>query len=164
MLQLAVRRPWAPRGPMPIRYRWDRHDRRSGIVALTISPRCRRLSLYFQLHLCNIRFGQGMAFLRWLHQHRRRKFILVLDRYSVHRKAIRLLQAQHPDGLEVEGLPAYAPDLNPVEWVWNHTPYADLANFIPEELDDLEASVTLSLEKTHATTHLLRSFFRHAKL
>lgn len=88
----------------------------------------------------------------------------MLDRYSAHRKAVRPLQAQRPDWFEVEWLPAYAPNLNPVEVVWNHTKYADLANFIPEHLDDLEKSVTLSLQKTRTTTHLLRLFFRHAEL
>lgn len=164
MLQPVVRRTWAPKGRTPIHYSWDRHDRLSGMAALTVSPMRRRLGLYFQLHRRNIQFDQVMAFLTLLHRHLRRKFILVLDRYSAHRKAVRLLQAQHPDWFEVEWLPAYAPDLNPVELVWNHTKYADLANFIPEHLDDLEESVTLSLEETRATTHLLRSFFRHAKL
>jgi len=60
-----------------------------------------------------------------------------LDRYSAHRKAVRLLQ----DWFEVEWLPAYAPDLNPVEMVWNHSKYSDLANFIPEDVDDLHQAV-----------------------
>ena len=33
--------------------------------------------------------------------------------------------------LDVEWLPAYAPDLNPVEQVWNRCKYTDLANHIP---------------------------------
>jgi hypothetical protein len=36
--------------------------------------------------------------------------------------------------LEVEGLPA-------VEIVWNHTKYADLANFLPEDVAHLERLV-----------------------
>ncbi|MFN3929893.1 MAG: transposase [Thermoflexus sp.] len=42
------------------------------------------------------------------------------------------MQAQHSNGFEVEWLPAYAPDLNPVELVWDHTYYGSLVNFIPE--------------------------------
>lgn len=164
MLQPVVRRTWAPKGQTPIQYSWDRHDRLSGIVALTVSPVRQRLGLYFQLHRCNINFELVMVFITLLHRQLRRKFILVLDRYSSHRKAVRLLQAQHPDWFEVEWLPSYAPDLNPVEMVWNHTKYADLANFIPEHLDDLQQSVTTSIEQTRTKTHLLRSFFRHAKL
>jgi len=85
-----------------------------------------------------------------------------LDRYSAHRKAVRLLQEEHPDWFEVEWLPAYAPDLNPVEMVWNHSKYSDLSNFIPE--DDLHQAVTISLGKMRTQTSLLRSFFQYAGL
>ena len=130
MLQPVVRRTWAPKGRTPIHYSWDRHDRLSTIAAITMSPRRLRFGLYFEIHDHNIRFDDVMVFITELHRCLRRKFILVLDRYSVHRKAVRLLQERHPDWFEVEWLPAYAPDLNPVEMIWNHTKYGDLANFL----------------------------------
>jgi putative transposase len=34
-------------------------------------------------------------------------------------------------------LPAYAPDLNPVEAVWSWLKWGQLANFVPDDLDDL---------------------------
>ncbi|MBI4758434.1 MAG: transposase, partial [Chloroflexi bacterium] len=123
-----------------------------------------RLGLYFQIHSHNINFETVIGFITLLHRHLRRKFILVLDRYSAHRKAVRLLQSEHPDWFEVEWLPAYAPELNPVEMLWNHTKYADLANFIPEDVDDLHQSVVASIENTRTQTHLIRSFFQYAKL
>ena len=64
----------------------------------------------------------------------------------------------------MEWLPSYAPDLNPVEMVWNHTKYADLANFIPEDAHDLHEAITTSLENTRTQGHLIRSFFKHADL
>lgn len=95
-----------------------------------------------------------MAFLTSVHQRLRRKFILVLDRYNAHRKAVRLLQAEHPDWFEVEWLPAYAPDLNPVGLVWNRAKYSDMANFIPEDVHDLHQVITTSLESTSASRNL----------
>ena len=56
------------------------------------------------------------------------------------------------------------PDLNPVEMVWNHSKYSDLANFIPEDVDDLHQAVTTSLGKMRTQTSLLRSFFQYAGL
>jgi transposase len=164
MLQPVVRRTWAPRGQTPIQYSWDRHDRLSVISGIAVSPVRRRLGLYFQIHSHNIHFEQVMVFITLLHRHLRHKFILVLDRYSAHRKAVRLMQAEHPDWFEVAWLPAYAPELNPVEMLWNHTKYADLANFIPEDVDDLHQSVAASIENTRTQTHLIRSFFRYAEL
>jgi transposase len=164
MLQPVVRRTWAPKGQTPIQYSWDRHDRLSVIAGIAVSPLRRRLGLYFQIHSDNINFEKVMTFITLLHRQLRRKFILVLDRYSAHRKAVRLMQAQHPDWFEAEWLPAYAPELNPVEMLWNHTKYADLANFIPEDVDDLQQSIGTSIENTRSQTHLLRSFFQYARL
>lgn len=164
MLQPLVRRTWAPRGQTPIQYSWDRHDRLSAIAAFTLPPQRQRLGLYFQLHRHNLRTPEVMAFLQLIHQHLRRKFILVLDRYSVHRKAVRLLQEAGCDWLEVEWLPAYAPDLNPVEMVWNHSKYADLANFLPKDLDHLEEAVTTAVDGMRHQGALLRACFVHARL
>lgn len=164
MLQPVVRRSWAPQGETPLQYSWDRHDRLSLIAALTLAPLRRRLGLYFQVHDHNICFKEVMAFLSLLHRHLRRKFILVLDRYSAHRKAVRLLQAAGVDWFEVEWLPSYAPELNPVEMVWNHTKYADLANFIPEDVDHLLQEVNASITHTRQNGCLIRSFFNYAGL
>ncbi|MEM4724679.1 MAG: IS630 family transposase [Candidatus Hadarchaeum sp.] len=164
MLQPLVRRTWAPRGQTPIQYSWDRRERLSVISAITIAPRRRRLGLYFQVYNDNIRFDNVYAFLTILHRQLRRKFIVVLDRLSAHRKGVRLLQAAHPDWFEVEWLPPYAPDLNPVEMVWNHTKYADLANFIPDDVQHLHQAITRSLNHTRSQTELLRSFFRRPRL
>lgn len=77
---------------------------------------------------------------------------------------MRLLQEDGVDWFEVEWLPSYAPDLNPVEMVWNHTKYADLANFIPENIHHLEHAVTTSIIETGKVNWLKQALFAHAKL
>ena len=69
-----------------------------------------------------------------------------LPKLSADRKAVRLLQQAHTDWFEVEWLPAYAPELNLVEMVRNHSKYGVLANFIPGDVEDLRQAVTASLE------------------
>ncbi len=164
MLQPVVRRTWAPKGETPIQYSWDRHDRLSVISAITLSPVRQRLGLYFHIHSHNVTFVEVMAFLTLIHRRLCRKFIVVLDRLNAHRKGVRLLQAAHPDWFEVVWLPAYAPELNPVEMVWNRTKYTDLANFIPDDVGALHQAVTASLNKTRTQQDLIRSFFQHARL
>jgi transposase len=66
--------------------------------------------------------------------------------------------------LDLEWLPAYAPDLNPVEQVWNHGKYADLANFIPEDVNALAKAVRDTLGSPSGRKDLPRSFFHHAQL
>jgi transposase len=164
MLQPVVRRTWAPKSQTPIQYSWDRHDRLSVIAGISLAPLRRRLGLYFQVHDHNVRFEEVMAFLYLLHRHLRRKFILVLDRYSAHRKAIHLLQEAGVDWFEVEWLPAYAPDLNPAEMLWNHTKYADLANFIPDDVAHLRQAMNVSITHTRKNGPLIPSFFKYAEL
>jgi len=122
------------------------------------------MGLVFQVHDGNVRWKEVFAFLTGLHHLMRRKFIVVMDRFSAHRKAVRVLKAQHPHWFEVEWLPAYAPDLNPVEMVWNHTKYADLANFNADDVPHLHRAVTDSLKDTGRSPTLLRSFFRRPLL
>ncbi|MFO7901001.1 MAG: transposase [Planctomycetota bacterium] len=147
-----------------LRKSWGRHERLSVEAALTISPERRRVGLYFRIHSHNIRFRQTMEFITLVHRHLRRKFILVLDRLNVHRKAVRLLLEKHPDWFEPAWLPAYAPELNPVEQVWNRSKYSHLANFIPHDIDHLECELDDSLQRQRSATVLLRGFFKHAGL
>jgi transposase len=92
------------------------------------------------------------------------KFILVLDRWGVHRKAVRDIQRKHPGWFDVEWLPAYAPELNPTEFVWTHNKCCDLANFIPDNVRVLETAVKTSLRRQKRRPNLLRASFKHAKL
>jgi transposase len=163
MLQPVVRRTWAPRGETPIHYSWDRRDRLSVISAITVSP-SRRLQLYFDIHEHNINTDAFEWFVRWLRRRVRRNIILVVDRWSVHRSGVRRLLDRFGHKVHVEWLPPYAPELNPVEQVWSHTKYADLANYIPDDVRVLAHEVMDSLEETGSNQELLRSFFRHAKL
>ena len=164
MLQPLVRRTWAPKGCTPIQYSWDRHDRLSVISALTVSPQRRRLGLYFALHEHNIRTPNVEAFVAEILRHLPRGLILVLDRWQVHRSAARQLLERFPSRLQIEWLPAYAPQLNPDEQVWTQTKYRDLANFLPQDVADLGRAVQRSLRQTRSRPSLLRSFFQHAKL
>jgi len=164
MLQPVCRRTWAPSGQTPIQYAWDRHDRLSAITLIGVSPIRQRLSLYFQLLPENVDTTATIWLLRQLHRHYRRKVIVVWDRWSVHRAAAAYFEEHHPRWFGFEWLPAYAPDLNPVEQCWNHTKYADLANFIPDDLEDLEAAVNESIRSQSGNQTLLQSFFAYCKL
>lgn len=164
MLQPVVRRTLAPRGKTPILECWDRHDRLSVISALTLAPQRQRFGLYFDIHSHNIRADDVYRFIQGIRGRLRRKIILVLDRWSVHRAAIRKLLERHAHSIDIELLPAYAPDLNPTEQVWNHTKYADLANYIPDDIHELGVEVASSMLETRSKPILLRSFFKWAEL
>jgi transposase len=164
MLQPVRRRTWAPSGQTPIQYAWDRHDRLSAIALIGLSPMRRHLSLYFQLVPDNVDSFHTIWLLKQLHRHLRRKAILIWDRWNVHRSAAAYFETEHPDWFRFEWLPAYAPDLNPVEQCWNHAKYTDLANFIPDDIDHLETAASESIQRQANDQQLLRSYFSYCKL
>ena len=164
MLQPTVRRTWAPRGKTPIHKSWDRHDRLSAISAITVSPTRRRLGLYFDILDHNVKTDDFQTFVEHLLRRMRHRIILVMDRLQVHRSAARRLRARFPKRLQIEWLPAYAPELNPTEQVWNRAKYTDLANYLPDNVTLLGRAVAASIRKTRSQQTLLRSFFKHAQL
>jgi len=161
MLQPLVRRTWAPEGQTPVMYSWDRHDRLSVIAGLSLSARRRRIGLYFAVHEKNIKADQVVAFVRDVQRSLGKKLIVVTDRWAAHRKAAKALFGDRR--FWIEWLPPYAPDLDPVEHVWNHTKYGDLANYVPDDLLDLELGLECSIDQTAERPELLRSFFHAAK-
>ena len=164
MLQPVRRRTWAPSGKTPLQDAWDRHDRLSVIGLIGVSPIHHRLSMYFQVLPENVETDHMVWLLQDLHHHYRRKVIVVWDRWSAHRSADAYFEEERPDWFEFEWLPAYSPELNPVEQCWNHTKYADLPNFIPDDLDHLQTAVFESMMEQREDQTLMRSFFAHAKL
>lgn len=165
MLQPVVRRTWAPRGQTPIQHQWGRHDRLSVTCGLILSPRARRCRLYFRIQTRNIRGPDMVAFLRQLRRHVRGKMVLIWDRWSVHRSAlVRRYCEKHARQIHVEWLPSYAPELNPVEQVWSHTKYGELANFAPHDIAHLDRAVRRSIRCKRSNQTLLLSFVRHTGL
>lgn len=164
MLQPVNRRTWAPRGQTPLQYAWDRHDRLSVIAALVYRPGSGRMQLPFTIHDHNIKTPQFVEFLRQVRRQTRGPIILICDRWQVHRSALKQLREEGADWLTVEWLPPYAPDLNPVEAIWNHTKYTDLANYVPNDKWELFDAVADSIDAQHFRRPLLKSFFARAKL
>jgi transposase len=164
MLQPVRRRTWAPSGQTPIQRAWDRHERISAISVICVSPLKHDLSHYFQLLRENANTEHIIWFLRALHHHYGRRVVLIWDRYAVHRAAAAFFAEHHPDWFTFEWLPAYSPQLNPVEQSWKHTKYDDLPNFIPDNVDHLHDKVYESQKSQHHDQTILRSFFAHAKL
>ena len=122
------------------------------------------MSLYFHLTPQNIDTEQLVWLLCLLHRHYRHHMVLVWDRWGVHRSATAYFTNYHPTWFTFEPLPAYSPELNPVEQCWTHTKYADLPNFIPDDLDHLYKAIDAAITKQSKDQKLLRSFFAYCKL
>jgi len=161
-----VRRTWARKGQTPTLRCWGRHrDKVSVIAALTVAPALRRLGLSWLADPQHYVTAETVVrFLRTLLRHLRGRVIVVWDGGSSHKgPLIRALCARHPR-LHLERLPAYAPELNPVEQVWCHLKYGRLANFVPANLAHLDQSVRRHLHAVGQVPGLLKALWHGSRL
>lgn len=162
MLQPVLRQTWAARGLTPEVVPSAEHDRWSVITALTVSPERQRLGLYFQGFRRNI-CGVDCELFVWALQHLRRPLTVIWDGLSAHKTAANSLRDA---GAKVvfHRFPPYAPQLNPVEFVWAHAKHGRLANVCPLDSFHLGEAVKDTLLETRRHQTLLRSFFLSANL
>jgi transposase len=162
-----VRRTWSPRGQTPILDAWDRRDRISAISSITVSPKNRRLNLYFDLlpDNDNVRAEDTVAYLRQLKNRIGENFTLLWDGSWVHErsKLVRAFLAEHPE-IVVERLPAYAPELNPDELVWAWTKYSRLGNLAAQHTDWLRDYIITELTYVREHPDLMASFIEKTHL
>jgi transposase len=166
LLSPLVRRTLAPQGQTPILLHKAKHrEKVSLIAALTISPKKQNQGLYFS-SLVNDSFDNvGVAwFMRQLLKHLRGPVMLVWDRGAMHRgPAIRKLLDDYPR-LALESLPPYAPELNPVEQVWNYLKWSRLCNFAPSDCNELDQVAFQELHSVRKDKDRLRSFWDGSEL
>jgi transposase len=163
MLIPPVRRTWGPCGQTPLtKYRY-KHDRISAISALSVSPRRRRIGLYFQLHTKNIQQAEICRFLRHLLRHLRGPVIVVWDNGKPHKgDPIRAFCRRHRR-LRLERFPAYAPELNPDEGVWNQLDNL-MANGRPDNLGELATVLIGALRGLRRSQRKLRWCIHQSEL
>ena len=161
-----VRRTWAPRGKTPLLVRFGRHrDKVSPIAALSVSPQGRRLGLTWHTDPKNYLDGpKVVAFLGQLLKRLRGRVLVVWDNgRNHHGPQMRALLAR-TKRLHLEALPAYAPELNPVEWVWSHLKYGRLANFVPRHVRHLDQVLRAHLQSLAPACALLKQIWQGSQL
>jgi hypothetical protein len=105
-----------------------------------------------------------VSFLRHLLRHLRGRVIVVRDGGSNHKGPLdRELLRRYPR-LHLERLPAYAPDLNPVEMVCSHLKFGRMANFVRRHVKHLDQVVRGHLEEVGRAPGLIKSLWGGSKL
>jgi len=151
-----VAKTWAPRGHTPVLRHSYTRDRISTISSLSVSPRHRRLGLYVHFHTTNITGVEVVTFLRHLLRHLRGPVVLLWDRGPIHNRTLVGDFIQRQPRLHVYPFPAYAPELNPDEFVWTQAK-RDLSNSAPTDLRDLRRNLHGSIRRLQRSQRLLWS-------
>jgi putative transposase len=161
-----VRRTWAPKGKTPVLRTFGCHRHKVSVVAaLSVAPGRRHIGLYFHADAKHYISAQTIvAFLREMLRHLRGRVIVLWDGGTNPKgPLIRGLLARYPR-LQLEPLPAYAPQLNPVEFIWSYLKYGRLANFVPKHLGHLDQTVQAQLREIKQRPSLLKSLWLGSEL
>ena len=145
-----------------VRHRYG-HDRISAISGIAVSPRRFHCALYCQLYEDNIQGEEVAVFLRQLLRQIRGHLIVLLDNGTIHRgDPVQELLAR-TRRLHLVPFPAYAPELNPDEGVWNHLK-SRLANGRPDTQTELMDVLSDEICRLAAAPDLLRGCIQQSEL
>lgn len=152
-------RTWAPRGATPVLQETFNWKSLSVIGGLAL------WRFYFQFHPGSIKSPQVIQFLEHLQRHVSGKLLILWDGAPIHRS--RLVQdyiASTRGRIAIERLPAYAPELNPVEYMWGHLKTHEIANLIATKAWELSWEATAALRRMRRRPSIMAACYMQAEL
>ncbi len=162
-----MRSTWAPKGKTPVLTHHFNWKRLSMSAVLGFDPNGEEDAwIAFAMRAGTYDTESLIQFLEDFHLHiGDDKVTLIWDGLPSHRsRAMQAFLKKQRRWLVVERLPAYAPDLNPVEQVWDNLKNGELANLCPDTIGEAEEIVDEGLCRIGNDTRLAFSFLRHCGL
>lgn len=152
-------RSWAPKGQTPVlQYHFNWHQL-SVMAGVTI------WRFYFRLFPGTIKGPQVVEFLQSLKRQLRRRLLVIWDGLPAHRsRAVKQYLEAQQGAIQIEPLPAYAPELNPAEYLWGHLKNHELANLCAESFGQLTEFARRRLKSMQRRPTLVRAFWQQAEL
>ena len=153
-------RTYAPRGQTPILKPFLTYDHWSVMSAITVSGQ-----LYTLMRERPLNSTDSVRFLKHLRREIGQRLLVVWDGSPIHRKEVTRFMAEGGAAdFHLERLPAYAPDLNPDEGVWQQLKHVELRNVPCQSLPQLRRELSLGIMRLRSKPHVVRSFFAGAGL
>jgi hypothetical protein len=161
-----VRRTWSVRGRTPVLRHRMAWKKASMAAALGYHPDGSRARLCFHLQQDAYDTDRLIMVLEQLAGfYRGQRVVLLWDGLSSHwsYKMRAHLDTQR-DWLTVERLPAYAPKLNPVEYLWANLKGAELANFAGDTVAEVADQAHHGIQRVCDSDSLVVGFLAHTGL
>lgn len=90
---------------------------------------------------------------------------MLWDRLPSHRsKEMKEFLKSQKDWLQIRWFPPYAPELNPLEYLWSTGKHKDLANLYADTLTDIDGAVRRYKRRLKAHPNLLTGFLKASGL
>lgn len=152
-------RTWAPRGQTPVLQLSFNWKVLSAIAGITV------WNFYFRLYRGTIKTPQILNFLGHLRRQVARKLLIIWDGLAAHRsRRVQEYVAASEGQLRLAQLPAYAPELNPVEFIWGYCKHHELPNFCPKDFAHLNQVARSRLRSMQRRPTLVTAFWQQAAL
>ena len=152
-------RTWAPRGETPLlqfNFNWQK---------LSVSAGLTLRNFYFRLYRGAIGELEVIDFLKALVRHIDRPLLIVWDRLPAHRSRLVREFIELSEGhIATEFLPSYAPELNPVEYIWAYWKQHELPNVCPKDYWELDERARKSLRRMRRKPRLITAFWKQSSL
>jgi transposase len=161
-----VRRTWAPRGVTPVLRDRQRHRPKVSMVGLLCyRPDGSAARLLFGFHRGSYDTATLVKVVTGLHAFLGGAPVnLVWDNLKAHKSTAMREFLAHQDWLQVNYLPAYAPELNPVEGLWANVKGGELANRCCQTAEEVIATAQVGLIRVRRDGELPFSFLRRTGL
>jgi len=123
------------------------------------------LNFYFRLYAGSVKGPQVVEFLAALVRHIPRPLLVVWDGLPAHRSRLVRDYTESLQGrVAVEYLPPYAPELNPVEYIWAHWKQHELPNVCPKDYWQLSEAARRTLRRMRRRPSLIMAFWKQSSL
>lgn len=151
---------YAPKAQTPILDEWQTRDHLSVMGGVTA-----RGEMYSMVRPTSLNGLHTIEFLVHMGRLGADRLLVIWDGSPIHRRAeVKAFLAEAGDAIHLESLPSYAPDLNPVEWLWRHLKEVEMRNLACGDLEQLHQELHLALGRVRQKSRLIGSFFEGAGL
>lgn len=159
-----VKKTWAPKGETPkIKHKTRSHKKISAIGAIAVRHTGHHPKMMFRLlEGQNANSQVFVQFLTQLLQNIDGQIIVIWDRLVAHRSKVVNRWLENNSRIETEFFPPYAPELNPVEYLWSYLKMNGLANLAATNLEQLYCESKSSLCDIRRKKDILKSFIDHS--
>jgi transposase len=156
-----VVRTYAPCGTTPILKVFETRDQLSVMSGMTPAGQLATLTRARALT-----GADSVTFLHHLSGYFGSKLWVIWDGGSIHRahEVKNFIADGRSKEIHLERFPAYAPELNPDEGVWQHLKHVELRNLCCADFDHLRNELHLAIRRLRRRPDLIRSFFAGAGL
>ena len=154
-------RTYAPVGQTPMLREWYTRDHLSAISAISLEGK-----LYFRAQDHSMNSADVVAFLEHLLREVPGRMIIIWDGAPIHRsQGIKTFLANGAaQRMHLERLPAYAPELNPGEGLWQQLKGVELRHVCCSSIPHLRGEVRDAVKRVRQKPRVLQGFFQGAKL